>query len=186
MYRSRTTSARRASHRHPIQRMTSTVRKHSWRRNTLRNQCQRGTAASTHGQARCTSWKRSYSSGSGQGSALEDQAAILRIHVKHGHVPQQAVGRTCKDAGVRPSIQRRVGEEFRCLDCETRKRTGTRRPATMLRASSFNMVAGSDAKKMPSLSSQQRHCWESMVCWGVKLAVIVKTTTNVNPDAEST
>ena len=42
--------------------------------------------------------------------------------------------RTFKDAGVRPSIRRWVREEFRCHDCETRRRTGTRRLATMPRA----------------------------------------------------
>ena len=31
-----------------------------------------------------------------------------------------------------------------------------------------------------------RHCWLSMVSWGVKLAVIVKMSTNANSDAEST
>ena len=32
--------------------------------------------------------------------SLEDQATILRIHVKHGHMPLQAMFRTFKDAGV--------------------------------------------------------------------------------------
>ena len=35
------------------------------------------------------------------------------------------------------------------------RRTGTRRPGTMPRAYSFNMVVGIDTKKMPSLSRQE-------------------------------
>ena len=45
---------------------------------------------------------------------------------------------------------------------------------------------GIGAKQVPGLSRQDRQCWLSMVCWGVKLAAIVKTSTNVAPDAERT
>ena len=39
---------------------------------------------------------------------------------------------------------------------------------------------------MPSLAREEGYCCLPMVRWCVKLAVLVKTSTNVNPDAEST
>ena len=89
----------------------------------------------------------------------------------HSH-PRESRLRTFKDAVVRPSIPSCLREDFRCHDCETHKRTGTRRPATLPRANWFNVVVGIDTKKMPSLSRQDKHHLLSMVCWGVKLAII--------------
>ena len=94
--------------------------------------------------------------------------------------------RTFKGAGVRPSIRRLVREKFRCQDCETRKkqaREGQRRCQGRI---PFNMFVGIGAKQVPGLSRQERQCRLSMVCWGVRLAAIVKTSTNVDPDAERT
>ena len=67
---------------------------------------------------------------------LEGQTTILHIHVNTGHMPLQAMPRTFKGAGVRPSIRRWV----------------PRRAATMPRPYSINMVIGIDTIKVPSLS----------------------------------
>ena len=85
-------------------------------------------------------------------------------------LPWQNVGRSQFENGC----------EFRCHDCETRKRTGTRRPATMPRTYLLNMVVGNDTKKMPSFSRQEWDCWLSLVLCGVKLSVIVKTSTKAS------
>ena len=82
-----------------------------------------------------------------------------------------------------PSTQQSVREKSRCHDCETRKMTRTRRPATTPRSNTSNTVVGVDTEKMPSLSHQERHCWLSMICWCVKPAVAVRTSTNMNPAA---
>ena len=50
-----------------------------------------------------------------------------------------------------------------------------------------NMVVGIDTEENAEpVARQERHRRLSKVCWRVNLAVIVKTSTNANPDAEST
>ena len=47
----------------------------------------------------------------------------------------------------------------------------------MPRSYAFNKVVGADTKKMPSLAREPRHCWLSVICWGVTVAMITKTST---------
>ena len=75
---------------------------------------------------------------------LEDQPTILRINVNHGHMPLQAIPRSFKDDLQFEDGCKRI---FRCNDCETGKRTGTRRRATMPKAYSFNMIKKASMRK---------------------------------------
>ena len=117
---------------------------------------------------------------------LDNQGTILRIHVKPW---------TRATAGHASDVKRRWSATFDSKvgarevslsglrDTKKQAREGQQRFQVRI---PFNMFVGIGTLQMPGLSRQERQCWLSMVCWCVMLAAIVKTSMNVNPDAERT
>ena len=68
-----------------------------------------------------------------------------------------------------------------------KKKTGTRRPGNCSEGVFFQHGCVHRYKENAEfVASKERHCWLSIVCWGVEQAFVIKTSTKVNPDAEST
>ena len=95
----------------------------------------------------------------------EQQRLLRTIHINLGHPSKPDFCRALRHGKCRPGAIEWVKKHFRCPECETSKRAGIRRPATIARSYRFNHVVGADLVFLEDPEAPgQKMAWLNVVC----------------------